>query len=126
MLLRLALLLVRSRRGKVSLQVVSCFFRLTKSQKVYRYVSEGNVDGSLKQRMPLKKATEVTFQITELYSYNYLLVNSGYASIPHSPISTPSYSSSCDTRIPIIILITNQTINEAKNTQIKMVAAPTS
>ena len=26
-----------------------CFFRLTKSQKVYRYVSVGNVDARLKQ-----------------------------------------------------------------------------
>jgi len=32
---------------------------------------------------------------------SYLTTNSGYASSPHSEISTPSSSSSLDTRIPI-------------------------
>ena len=60
----------------------------------------------------------------KLAGVSYLLVNSGYASRPHSPISTPSYSSSADTRMPIVILSRNHTILLVINTQPKMVAAP--
>jgi len=36
---------VSGQGGKCELATVSCFLRLTKSQKVYRYISKGNVDG---------------------------------------------------------------------------------
>ncbi len=96
-LFRLPLVLARSRRGKASLLLqVLC---------------------------PNK---ELVNSRGELSSTTYwLLVNSGYASIPHSPISTPSYSSSSDILMPNTILIINQTMNEATNTQTKIVAAPT-
>ena len=57
--------------------------------------------------------------------YLPLPVNSGYASIPHSEISTPSNSSSSVTRIPIIALIAIQTTRLVTNTQTKMVSRPT-
>ena len=51
-------------------------------------------------------------------------LNSGYASIPQSDLSIPSYSSSSVTRIPITFLSTNHATKLAVNTQINMVAAP--
>src|SRR5690606_10335965 len=52
--------------------------------------------------------------------------NSGYASSPHSPRSTPSYSSCSDTRIPITSLITNQATKAVAKTHAKIVTSPRS
>ena len=59
----------------------------------------------------------------KLSTHKYYL-NSGYASIPQSDLSIPSYSSSSVTRIPITFLSTNHTTKLAVNTQTNIVAAP--
>ena len=58
-----------------------------------------------------------------LNAHEYYL-NSGYASIPQSDLSIPSYSSSSVTRIPITFLSTNHTTKLAVNTHTNIVAAP--
>ena len=50
--------------------------------------------------LPVSAKHRQSKDIAFSYSEYYLLVNSGYASMPHSARSTPSYSSSSVTRIP--------------------------
>ena len=54
----------------------------------------------------------------------FTAANSGYASMPHSLRSAPSYSSSSETRRPMTILITKKAIAEVTKTQPKIVNAP--
>ena len=52
------------------------------------------------------------------------VVNSGYASRPHSEMSEPSYSSSSETRTGVMKPMTLNVTKEATKTQPKIVAAP--